>query len=174
RPWRGTGGPLPSCPGPSSPCPPPRTSTTATLPGPLTWVSTCGDPVRGGHGPHPGGWPCSPGAVPGAACTPEGATCDPGDSCNQLLLCATSDPTHGGMCPISRRAYKENIHYLNDAEAMSAVWWKSERKASSSGAVGLQLRPLGSGCRRMTPWEAIAGSGPREKGARSPRTPSSA
>jgi len=58
--------------------------------------------------------------------------------------------------------------------AMSAVWWKSERKASSSGAVGLQLRPLGSGCRRMTPWEAIAGSGTREKGARSPRTPSSA
>ena len=35
---------------------------------------------------------------------------------------------------------------------MSAVWWKSERKVSSSGAVGLQLRPLGSGCRRMTPW----------------------
>src|SRR5438128_1852703 len=58
--------------------------------------------------------------------------------------------------------------------AMSAVWWKSERKASSSGAVGLQLRPLGSGCRRMTPWGAIAGSGTREKGARSVRTQSSA
>ena len=30
--------------------------------------------------------------------------------------CATSDPTHGGMCPISRRAYKENIQYLSAAD----------------------------------------------------------
>ncbi len=63
---------------------------------------------------------------------------------------------------------------VNHPSVMSGVWWKSERKASSSGAVGLQLCPLGSGCRRMTPWEAIAGSGDREKGARSVRTPSSA
>ena len=112
----GPGGALQCCPGPAAQCPPPTTSTTTTLPGPLTWFYTCGDPVCGGHGPHPGVSPCSPGAVAGTACSPEGATCDPGDSCNQLLLCATSDPTHGGMCPISRRAYKENIHYLNDAD----------------------------------------------------------
>src|SRR5438552_4022574 len=112
----GPGGALQCCPGPAAQCLPPTTSTTTTLPGPLTWFYTCGDPVCGGHGPHPGVSPCSPGAVAGAACSPEGATCDPGDSCNQLLLCATSDPTHGGMCPISRRAYKENIHYLNDAD----------------------------------------------------------
>ena len=67
-----------------------------------------------------------------------------------------------------------DVDQNSNTGAMSAVWWKSERKASSSGAVGLQLRPLGSGCRRMTPWEAIAGSGTREKGARSPRTQSSA
>jgi hypothetical protein len=44
------------------------------------------------------------------------AECDPGDYCNRLLECATSDPTHGGMCPISRRRYKENIQYLSAAD----------------------------------------------------------
>src|SRR6266481_27278 len=77
---------------------------------------TCGDPVCGGHTPHPGVPPCSAGEVAGAACSPEGATCDPGDACNRLLLCTTSDPTHGGMCPISRRAYKENVQYLSEAD----------------------------------------------------------
>src|SRR5207244_12084731 len=47
----------------------------------------------------------------------EGATCDPGSDCNQLLVCATSDPTHGGRCPISRRDAKEDIRYLGAAEA---------------------------------------------------------
>jgi hypothetical protein len=27
-------------------------------------------------------------------------------------VCAASDPTHGGACPISRRDAKEDIHYL--------------------------------------------------------------
>jgi len=49
----------------------------------------------------------------GAACDCVGAICDPGDPCNRLLECATSDPTDGGMCPISRRAYKTNIEYLS-------------------------------------------------------------
>src|SRR5439155_17881175 len=75
-----------------------------------------------------------------------------------------------GLDPDNRTELAENgpyrwiRHPIYSGWAMSAVWWKSERKASSSGAVGLQLRPLGSGCRRMTPWEAIAGSGTREKG----------
>src|SRR6266404_1940028 len=47
---------------------------------------TCGDPVCGGHTPHPGVPPCSAGDVAGAACSPEGATCDPGDACNRLLV----------------------------------------------------------------------------------------
>jgi hypothetical protein len=56
--------------------------------------------------------PCGAGQAPGAACSAEGATCDPGDECNRLLQCATSDPTHGGACPISRRGYKQDIRYL--------------------------------------------------------------
>jgi hypothetical protein len=52
----------------------------------------------------------------GEVCSCLGAECDPGDSCDRLLECATSDPTHGGMCPISRRTYKTNIQYLSDAD----------------------------------------------------------
>ena len=42
--------------------------------------------------------------------------CDPGSGCGQKLLCTTSDPTHGGVCPISRAKYKEGIEYLSPAE----------------------------------------------------------
>jgi len=49
----------------------------------------------------------------GDPCPCLGTTCDPGDACHRLLECAISDPTHGGMCPISRRAYKTNIEYLS-------------------------------------------------------------
>src|SRR5439155_483716 len=87
----GPTGSVTCCPGPAAECPSP------------TWYYTCGDPVCGGHRDHPGVPPCSAGETPGAACSPEGATCDPGSDCNQLLVCATSDPTHGGRCPISRR-----------------------------------------------------------------------
>src|SRR5207253_11030994 len=83
-----------------------------------------------------------------------------------LLLCLHNQPP---LIHLSVRRHEANVQAV-----MSGVWWKSERKASSSGAVEPQLRPLGSGCRRMTPWEAIAGSGNREKGARSARTRSSA
>ncbi len=48
----------------------------------------------------------------GAPCSCLGEKCDPSDDCNRLLECATSDPTNGGMCPISRRAYKKNVQYL--------------------------------------------------------------
>ncbi len=92
------------CPGPAAECPSPA------------WYYTCGDPVCGGHRDQ-GIPPCSAGQTPGSACSPEGATCDPGSDCNQLLVCATSDPTHGGACPISRRAAKEDIRYLGAEEA---------------------------------------------------------
>ena len=80
-------------------------------PGSGTFFYTCGDPVCGGHCPHPGVPACTTEQV-GAACTCLGAECDPGDFCDRLLECATSDPTHGGQCPISRRRYKHNIQYL--------------------------------------------------------------
>ena len=91
------------CPGPAAQCPSP------------SWFYTCGDPVCGGHRDQ-GVSPCSGGEAPGAPCSPEGASCDPGDSCDRLLLCATSDPTHGGFCPISRRRDKEQIRYLADED----------------------------------------------------------
>ena len=47
---------------------------------------------------------------------PEGTRCDPGNDCNALLVCATSDPTHGGVCPISRARYKEDVRYLGPEE----------------------------------------------------------
>jgi hypothetical protein len=44
------------------------------------------------------------------------AQCDPGSGCGEKLLCATSDPTHGGQCPISRAEYKTQIEYLGAGE----------------------------------------------------------
>jgi hypothetical protein len=54
------------------------------------------------------------------------------------------------------------------AEIFSVVsrsWWKSE-KASRSGELSHNSHPLGGGCRRMTPWKAIA----RLAGQRKPRS----
>ncbi|HSV06275.1 MAG TPA: tail fiber domain-containing protein [Candidatus Binatus sp.] len=96
----GSTGLVSCCPGPGALCPRPA------------WYNTCGDPACGGHRDHPGIPPCGPGETPGTACSPEGKTCDPGSFCNQLLRCATSDPTHGGMCPISRARYKKDVRYL--------------------------------------------------------------
>src|SRR5947208_2090080 len=37
----------------------------------------------------------------GQPCETEGATCDPGLPCENLLICASSDPTQGGLaCPL--------------------------------------------------------------------------
>jgi hypothetical protein len=82
------------------------------VPGNGTFFSTCGDPVCGGHRSDPGVPLCTTQQV-GAACACLGEECDPSDPCNRLLECATSDPTHGGLCPISRRRYKQNIEYLS-------------------------------------------------------------
>nr|UXE44067.1 hypothetical protein Hi04_10k_c1000_00021 [uncultured bacterium] len=84
-------------------------------PGNGTYFFTCGDPVCGGHRPHDGIPACTTERA-GDPCACVGATCDPDDVCNRLLECATSDPTHGGICPISRRSYKQNISYLSEAD----------------------------------------------------------
>ncbi len=78
------------------------------------WYSTCGDPVCGGHRDHPGVAACTT-EKSGAACSSTGTQCDPMNDCNQLLVCATSDPMHGGACPVSRKRFKEDIVYLDDA-----------------------------------------------------------
>lgn len=88
---------------------------TTCQPGAGTFFYTCGDPVCGGHQSHPGVPACTTEQA-GKACSCLGAECDPDDACNRLLECATSDPTHGGLCPISRRRYKQNIHYLGAQE----------------------------------------------------------
>jgi hypothetical protein len=80
-----------------------------------TWFYTCGDPVCRGHTitsvPK-----CNSGDVAGSACSTPGAQCDPDDGCNRLLQCDTMDPTHGGVCPISRAKYKEDIHFIEPNE----------------------------------------------------------
>jgi hypothetical protein len=58
------------------------------------------------------------------------------------------------------RQFKSVAHLC--AAVVSRSWWKSE-KASRSGELSHNSRPLGGGCRRMTPWRAIAGVGGKEK-----------
>jgi hypothetical protein len=79
--------------------------------------STCGDPACAGPGTHPGIPLCATSDVEGVACNVEGARCDLRNDCNQLLTCARKDPKEQlGGCPISRRSYKRDIHYLAPAE----------------------------------------------------------
>jgi hypothetical protein len=100
-----------------SPTPPADLATPAgdLAGGAGSWFYTCGDSVCGGHR-ITGVTACTATQQVGKPCAPLGSECDPISACDQLLLCATSDPTHGGMCPISRRKYKTDIHYLDAAE----------------------------------------------------------
>ena len=108
-------------PRPDCPPVPPTTTTSSTLPIPCNpghcrYFRTCGYPV------------CflPPAPVPGVpACTIEREgdpcpiffeRCDPRFECGELLECNDHDPTHGGLCPISRRAHKRNVTYLSDAD----------------------------------------------------------
>lgn len=88
------------------------TDTPDTTPT-LQWYETCGDPVCSGHTDR-GVTPCD-GQVVGAACSEVDAQCDPIDDCNALLRCTDRDPRLDG-CPISRQAFKHNIHYLDAQE----------------------------------------------------------
>jgi hypothetical protein len=83
----------------------------------LRWFRTCGDPVcrvaPDGGAPDSGVAAC--GAHEGDACSSEGELCDPGIGCNVKLVCASKSPIGAGGCPISRRAAKQEIRYLDDA-----------------------------------------------------------
>ncbi len=92
--------------------------------GSLQMYSNCGDPVCGTYGGPFDGVPlCSDlGVSAGDPCDDESFSCDPVSDCNNLLVCAASDPTMSeGGCPISRRDRKRDIHYLNDAELERAA-----------------------------------------------------
>jgi hypothetical protein len=86
----------------------------------LHWYRTCGDVVcsvgDAGSSSADGGIAACTTEKVGAVCAASGATCDPGDGCNVHLLCADKDPrVQTGGCPISRRAAKRDISYLDDA-----------------------------------------------------------
>jgi hypothetical protein len=84
---------------------------------------TCGDPVcrfvpdAGSDGglTDDAGAPCP---ALGTACTTNGATC--GDrntvnACGAIEECAATNPQSRG-CPISSRAFKDDVRYVDDAE----------------------------------------------------------
>jgi hypothetical protein len=84
----------------------------------LQWYRTCGWPICFlDAGVFDAGVPdCSSQEVVGRSCLDAGETCNPGLGCGVLLECADTDPTHGGMCPISRRSVKQDIEYLTPSE----------------------------------------------------------
>jgi hypothetical protein len=88
----------------------------------LLWYSTCGDPVCVGYsGPFDGVDLCVS-EVEGEVCETAGAECDFESECNALLVCATEDPKdQPGGCPISRKRFKREIHYLDDSERATAA-----------------------------------------------------
>lgn len=90
----------------------PGCSSTTVTESRTSWYTTCGDPVCRGY-QKPAGVQACTSEKPGGACATEGARCDPLDSCNRLLLCSASDPKLQG-CPISARAVKRDVHYLDD------------------------------------------------------------
>jgi hypothetical protein len=86
--------------------------------GALVWYSTCGDPSCGGYNAasHTAA-PCTT-EVELAGCAPSGASCDLQTDCNTELVCATEDPKEQeGGCPISLRAAKTGIHYVDAMQA---------------------------------------------------------
>jgi len=106
-------------------------SSTSTTDAGMQWFTTCGAPVC--HADEDGGADNDGGAVAdggvaacvaekaGDSCATAGATCDPGLGCDVLLRCADKDPkVQTGGCPISRRAAKRDIAYL-DAEAKAGL-----------------------------------------------------
>ena len=83
--------------------------------GDLRWRWTCGDPACHVGDEPLNGPPCGPEQAAGAPCTSRGVDCDPGNSCNALLVCSANELAL--RCPISRRAAKEGIDYLDDDAA---------------------------------------------------------
>lgn len=83
----------------------------------LKYYLTCGAPVCGGW-TDKGIALCTKEQQLGSPCKVDGEVCDPKDGCNALLKCATSDPKlQPGGCPISKAKYKNDIQYVQQAEA---------------------------------------------------------
>ena len=83
----------------------------------LQWYTTCGDPVCSGYGGPYDGVPMCPDVNEGDPCDLADATCDFTSDCNALMICATADPKQqAGGCPISRAAFKQDIHYTTASE----------------------------------------------------------
>ena len=70
----------------------------------------------------------------------DGQKCDPQNDCNALVICASSDPTmRPGGCPISRKRFKQDIHYLSPTDrakyrdellAMKLATWRYKHDPS--------------------------------------------
>jgi hypothetical protein len=120
-------------------CVPAPSMTTDAGVGGLKLFYTCGDPVCRGYTGGSGAPLCTTEKV-GDSCAIDSQKCDPQDDCNALVICASSDPTmRPGGCPISRRRYKEDIHYLAPAElvryrdeilAMKLATWRYKHDPS--------------------------------------------
>jgi hypothetical protein len=96
------------------------TSGSGGASGNLKWYATCGPPVcrepSGSGGTSSGAPPCTAKETVGASCTSAGTQCDSGGACVGPLVCASTDPRHGGQCPVSRAKYKTDIEYLGESE----------------------------------------------------------
>jgi hypothetical protein len=78
----------------------------------LHWFPACNGPWQCGQAIYPAP-PCGQSEILGARCAKLGVRCNPPDeSCSQLG-CLPARPV---LCPISRRAAKRDIRYLNDAD----------------------------------------------------------
>jgi hypothetical protein len=81
---------------------------------PTRWYTTCGMPVCGTSPKPDPNVPACTTQKDGDACTTGAPACDLLNDCGQHLVCADKDPkTNPGGCPISRRAKKTDIRYLN-------------------------------------------------------------
>ena len=115
----------------------------------LTWYYTCGDPVCSGYHPDPNVPECTT-ETAGDACSVEGETCAAKDDCNRKLICASTDPTQQpGGCPISQKAFKRDIHYLDEnglkqyrdelMQIKLATWQYKTEPASNPQRLGFMI-----------------------------------
>jgi hypothetical protein len=78
----------------------------------LHWYPACDGPIQCGQVLYPAS-PCGANQTLGQPCATLGKRCNPpGETCSQFG-CLPAPPV---TCPISRRAYKRDIRYLNDAD----------------------------------------------------------
>lgn len=126
------------------------TEPESPTPSKLSWYYSCGDPVCSGYSPNAGTPVCTT-ETAGDPCSTEGETCAvKGDDCNRLLVCAASDPTQQpGGCPISQKALKRDIQYLDAAglkryrdelmQVKLATWQYKSAPASTPARLGFLI-----------------------------------